>query len=110
MVEPGQAADKRRRRVALVVLVVGTALYLVSLPFALVAAIMAPMAFDSGESPAAWAYLAGVLAYLFLVVVALLSGWLLFRRRRHRAAMAVLLLPPLGAPLVAATAALTLGR
>jgi hypothetical protein len=102
--------DKRRRRWALAVLVPATVIYLLSLPLGVAAALMAPMAFDSGQSPAAWAYLAGSLAYLFLVVTALISAWLLFRRARYRAAMLVLLLPPLGTPVVAGAAAVALGR
>ena len=101
---------KRRRRWALAVLVPATLIYLLTLPLGVIAALMSPMAFDSGQSPAAWAYLAGALAYLLLVVVALVGAWLLFRRASYRAAMLVLLLPLLGTPLVAAAAALTLGR
>ena len=110
MAQPTSSGDKRRRPLTLVVLVVATAIYLLTLPFALAAALMSPMAFDSGESPAAWAYLGGALSYPVLVVATLIAAWLLYRRRRHRGCLVVLLVPLVGAPLVAGAAALAFGR
>ena len=109
MAQPA-AGGGRRRPWTLVVLVGATIVYIVSLPFAVVAALMSPMAFDSGQSPAAWAYLGGALSYPLLVVAALIAAWVLYRRRRHRACLVVLLVPLVGAPLLAGVAALTLGR
>ena len=110
MAQPATTSDKRRRPLTLVVLVIATVVYLLTLPFAVVAALMSPMAFDSGQSPAAWAYLGGALSYPVLVVATLLAAWLLYRRRRYRACLSVLLVPLVGAPLVAGAAALVLGR
>lgn len=109
MAQP-QATGGTRRPWTLVVLVAATIVYVSSLPFAVVAALFSPMAFDSGASPAAWAYLGGALSYPLLVVAALITAWLLYRRRRHRACLVVLLVPLVGAPLLAVVAALALGR
>ena len=109
MVEPS-GVDKRQRRVARLVLIAGSLVYLLSLPPAVMAAFMSPMAFDSGESPGAWAFLAGCVAYPLLVVAALIAAWVLFARQRHRAAMFSLLLPVVGTPVAAGVAAVTLGR
>jgi len=94
----------------LVALVVATCVYALRLPLAVLAALVSPMAFDSGDSPAAWVYLGLALSYPVLVIAALIAAWLLYRRRRYRASLVVLLLPLLGAPLLAAVAAVTLGR
>jgi hypothetical protein len=104
------AGEAKRRRVAFVVLVLSTIVYAVSLPFAVVVALMSPIAFRAGASPASWAYLGGALGYLLLVVVTLVLAWVLYRRRRHRACLVVLLLPLVGAPILAVVAALALGR
>ncbi len=109
MAQPAATGAKGRSR-TLVALILATAVYGVSLPFAVVAALFSPMAFDSGESPAAWAYLGGALSYPLLVVTALIAAWLLYARRRHRPCLLVLLVPLLGTPLLAALAAFTLGR
>jgi hypothetical protein len=110
MAQPVAAGGRRRRPLTLVALIAATAVYVLSLPFAVVAALMSPMAFDSGQSPAAWAYLGGALSYPIWVVAGLVSAWLFYRRRRERASMVALLLPLLGSPLVAVAAALLLGR
>lgn len=110
MAQPAATGGRGRRPLTLVVLVVATVLYLLSLPFAVVAALMSPMAFDSGQSPAAWAYLGGALSYPLLVVAALIASWLLYRRRRHRGCLVVLLAPLIVTPLVAGASALAFGR
>lgn len=110
MAEPAVGGDKQQRRLAMVVLVLATVIYAVTLPFAAMAALMMPMAFDSGESPVAWAYLGAAICYPLLVVVTLIACWVLFGRQRYRGAMIVLLLPLLGTPLAAGIAALTHAR
>lgn len=108
MAQP-QAAGGTRRPWTLVVLVVATAIYAVTLPFAIVSAVVTPWALDS-DSPVVWAYLGGALSYPVLVVVSLLGGWALYRAQRYRACLVVLLIPLIGSPLLAAFAALTFGR
>ncbi len=108
MAQPA-AEGGTRRPWTLVVLVVATAIYAVTLPFALVSALVSPVVFDS-DSPAVWAYVGGVLSYPVLVVVSLIAAWALYRASRHRACLVVLLIPLVGAPLLAAFAALTFGR
>jgi hypothetical protein len=109
MAQPAAAGGGRRRPWPLVVLFGATVIYGLTLPFAIVSAVVTPFALDS-DSPAVWAYLGGVLSYPVLVVVSLLAGWTLYRARRYRASLLVLLIPLLGSPLLAAFAALTLGR
>src|SRR5689334_4442710 len=96
MVEPTEGEGRVRRPVALVVLVLASTIYGSSLPFAVVASLMSPVAFHGGQSPVAWAYLGGALSYPILVVTTLVAGWLLYRRQRYRAALVVLLVPLLG--------------
>ena len=110
MPEPAARSDKGQRRLALVVLVVASVVYGITLPFAGLAALMSPMAFDSGASPASWAFLGGAVSYPLFVVGSVTAAWFLYRRRRHRASMIVLLAPVVGAPLCAGIAALVLGR
>ena len=101
---------RRRRPWTFVALLGATVVYVVSLPFAILAAMMSPMAFDSGESPAAWALLGAALGYPFLAVATVIVAWVFYARGRYRAALLVLLVPLLGTPLIATAAALTLGR
>jgi hypothetical protein len=110
MPEPATRSDKGQRRLALVALVVATVIYGISLPFAGLAAMMSPLAFGDGATPASWAFLGGAISYPLLVIGSLVSAWVLYRRRRHRASMIALLAPIVGAPLCAGVAALVLGR
>ena len=109
MAQPA-AGGGSRRPWTLVVLCAATVIYVITLPFALVSALVSPVVFDSGASPAAWAYVGGVLSYPVLVVVSLIAAWLLYRRRRHRACLVLLLVPLVGAPLLALLTALLWGR
>jgi hypothetical protein len=89
-------APARRSRGVLIYLIVATIVFGLSLLPAAMAAMMSPMAFDSGESPEAWTLVLLVWSYPVLVLVGLLVAWILYASRAYRTAIAFSLLPLLG--------------
>jgi sterol desaturase/sphingolipid hydroxylase (fatty acid hydroxylase superfamily) len=91
--DAAQTAQRSRRPAVLVLLTIASVVWIVSLAPAAAALLMSPMAFDSGESPEAWAMIWILLSYPVSVLVSLAGSWWAYARRRHRGALLFALLP-----------------
>jgi hypothetical protein len=94
--------EPRQRRLALVVVIVASLLWALSLIVALPMLMLSFMAFDAGETPQAWTIFALLWSYPLAVLVAIASSWIAFALRAFRTAMALSLLPLLSIAALAA--------
>ncbi len=67
----------------LIWLIVSQLLAVASLLFWLVIAGLSVMAFDSGESPQAWAFVIGVWSYPIFPLVMAIGAWIAFAKRKN---------------------------
>jgi glucan phosphoethanolaminetransferase (alkaline phosphatase superfamily) len=74
------------RRPILIWLLVSQLLALASLLFWLVAAGLSVMAFDSGETQAAWTFAIAVWAYPIWPIVFAIAAWIAYARKKDRMA------------------------
>ena len=79
-------APPQRRTGLLVWLIVSQLLALGSLLIWAVMAGLSVMAFDSGESPEAWAFVLAVWAYPLFPLIMAIGAWIAFARRKNRLA------------------------
>ena len=80
------AAPPKRRTGVLIWLIVSQLLALGSLLIWALMAGLSVMAFDSGESPEAWAFVIAVWAYPLFPLVMAIGAWVAFAFRRNRLA------------------------
>lgn len=71
------------RKGLLVWLIVSQVLAVASLLLWLVVAGLSVMAFDSGETPQAWAFVITVWSYPIFPIVMAIGAWIAYRRRRN---------------------------
>lgn len=74
------------RKPILIWLIVSQLLALGSLLFWLVMAGLSVMAFDSGESPQAWAFVMAVWSYPIWPIVFAIASWISYARKKDKAA------------------------
>ena len=74
------------RKPILIWLIVSQLLALASLFFWLVLAGLSVMAFDSGESPQAWAFVITIWSYPIWPILFTIAAWIAYARRKDRAA------------------------
>lgn len=74
------------RQPILIWLIISQLLALASLFFWLVMAGLSVMAFDSGESPQAWAFVITVWAYPIWPIIFTIASWIAYVRKKDRAA------------------------
>jgi hypothetical protein len=87
------AIADRRKKIALVILISATVLFLASLLPTGAMIIFSPMAFDSGPKPGTWAFVITLFAYPVVVLVTLAAAWICFAKRAYRLAMSLCVLP-----------------
>jgi hypothetical protein len=75
------AIADRRKKIALVILISATVLFLASLLPTGAMIIFSPMAFDSGPKPGTWAFVITLFAYPVVVLVRLAAAWICFAKR-----------------------------
>ena len=79
-------ASPKRRTGLLIWLIVSQLLALGSLLIWAVIAGLSVMAFDSGQSPAAWAFVIAVWSYPLWPIVFTIAAWIAYARKRDRLA------------------------
>ena len=79
-------AKPKRSIVTLIWLIVSQLMALVSLLFWVVVAGLSVMAFDTGQSPEAWALVLAVWAYPLFPLVMAIGAWIAFAFRKNRLA------------------------
>jgi uncharacterized BrkB/YihY/UPF0761 family membrane protein len=82
-IDPTSEQTVTSRRGLLIWLVVSQLLAVASLLIWLVVAGLSVMAFDSGESPQAWAFVITVWSYPILPVALAISAWIAYTRRKN---------------------------
>jgi hypothetical protein len=74
-------------------LVAATAIYLMALPIAAVAAMMSPMAADSGLTAAVWVFIVAAVTLPFSLLLCPIVGWVAYWRKWDRTAWAAIAVP-----------------
>jgi hypothetical protein len=74
------------RKPILIWLIISQVLALASLLFWLVMAGLSVMAFDSGSTPEAWAFVIAVWSYPIWPIVFTIAAWIAYARKKDRAA------------------------
>jgi len=97
------AAPKERPGWLLAMLIGGTLIGIAGFGVSLVAVVLAPMAFDSGETPAAWTVFIILVLLPFIPLIGIAVGWTAFGLRATKTAifgLALMLVPAVLAMMV----------
>jgi len=82
-IEPTSEQTAKSRRGLLIWLIVSQVLAVASLLFWLIVAGVSVMAFDSGESPQAWAIVFTVWSYPIFPIAMAIGAWIAYARRKN---------------------------
>ncbi len=90
---PSDHESGRIRHVSKTVLALATIVFgLLQIPMGM-ATIMSPMAFDAGETVAAWVMVGSVSSFIPLCLVSIPTSWIMYRRKSYRIAIAISFVP-----------------
>lgn len=92
---PGQQSASRRRKVARIILIALTILWIILLAPALMFALLSPFAFDSGATAAAYRVFYLLISFPFVLFFSPILAWILYWLKRYLLAGIAALIPAL---------------